>query len=101
MATMVESKEDDAANLRTDVRSSQYSLLTFVTVAGHTSKAATSSEVLHPSADLRRRRAGEGAGIGFAPMHKGLQGSTIFIGQGHGWLSGHSYPPFWLSIPPP
>lgn len=30
---------------------------TFVTVASHTSKAAASSAVLHPSADLRRMRA--------------------------------------------
>ena len=44
--------------------------------------------------------AGEGAGVGFAPMHKGFQGRAFLIGQGHGWWLGHAHPPFSLSISP-
>ncbi len=38
--------------------------------------------------------AGQGAGVGFASMHKGLQGLALFLGQGDGWLLWHGHPPF-------
>jgi hypothetical protein len=43
----------------------------------------------------------DGARVGFASRHKGLQGVALFFGQGHDWGSGHGFPPFSASIPPP
>ena len=73
---------------------------TFVTVASHTSKAAASSAVLHPSADLRRMRARVRVRALALPrctkLSKVVRSSSAKVMAG---CCGMGHPPFSFSIP--
>jgi len=74
---------------------------TLATVAGHTSKAATSSAVLHPSADLSRMRARVRVRALALPrctkLSKVVRSSSVKVVAVCG---GMGDPPFSFSIPP-